>query len=86
MGSVKKVKISDFMDIRKNIEQSLTAVTNRDYLDSDLCRASVTVTQHELCDQVSKMDEFPSEILLEDMELPTVKDLKQEFRNILTTL
>lgn len=86
MGSVKKVKISDFMDIRKNIEQSLTAVTNRDYLDSGLCRTSVTVTQHELCDQVSKMDEFPSEILLENTELPTVKDLKQEFRNILTTL
>lgn len=85
MGSVKGKALNDFFDIREYIESSLNGITNADYLPGDFCRLSVSVTQHDFCDQISGQDEFPMELLLAH-HMESVGKLKEDFRRIITTL
>lgn len=87
MGSVSRVKVTSYTDIRENIENSLNGVTNSDYLDGDDCRLSVKVSQHDFCDQLEKeeSEQFPMELLLAH-PMGNVKTLRSDFRNIVKTL
>ena len=64
MGTVKRRGVKNFWDVRELIEDSLLGETNSDYLEGDKARVLANLTQHQLCEKLKKMEEFPSELLL----------------------
>lgn len=83
MGTANIRGVNTYPVLKEYIDASLDSVTNSDYLSGDNVRATTSVTQHELCDMLTDIEEFPTEILLTHSTYSTIEDLQNELYKVM---
>lgn len=78
MGTANRQGVTTYPALREYIEDSLLSVTNSDYLSGDDVRATSKMTQHQLCDMVAQLEQFPTELLLHHEGCPSIDALEKE--------